>query len=169
MVSTWWQALVLMKATWVTKWSRQFEERMQFVGKVFVGTSPRLQERTRNGCYDKQLFLPFVNGPTVVHQALLVSAQELHCSLSHYSRSPDGLCSVFSNTVGVSGHRLLHLKGMWENQNWSLTQVTLRILPPPSSPPTPLLLPPPITSLASHSRAALPTLASLTESSGDTY
>lgn len=50
-----------------------------------------------------------------VHLALLVSAQELHCSLLHYSLSPDWLCFAFSNTMGMVGHTLSYLKGMLES------------------------------------------------------
>ena len=40
-----------------------FKEKRQFVEKILAGTSARLQERTRNCCYDEQLFFPLARVP----------------------------------------------------------------------------------------------------------
>lgn len=40
-----------------------FKEKRQFVAKILAGISAQLQERTRNCCYDEQLFFPSAGVP----------------------------------------------------------------------------------------------------------
>ena len=127
-----------------------FKEKRQFVEKILVGTSARLQERTRNCCYDEQLFFPLARVPWWF---------TWYCSCLPWSFVAILALSLLSRLAWLGF--LKHCENGWTQTLTPERDVSQRrALDPrfdhsnlPNHYLTPLQ-PPPITSLASHCRAA---------------
>ena len=132
------------------------KEKRQFVEKILVGTSARLQERTRNCCYDEQLFFPLARVPwwftwpcsclpwsfVVILALSLLSRLAWLGFLKHLE---NGWTQTLTRERDVSQRRALDPR--FDHSNLPNHYLTPVQPPPPPSPP-------PITSLASHCRAA---------------